>query len=87
MEEYYIKAQGYSGNAFFWWGVADSGYTTDIRAAGKYTKEEAENICQRPEDTAYPVDYIDGLLQAQKLVIDSQYVDRSKALFEATPQH
>jgi hypothetical protein len=80
-ELYYIKAHGYSGNAFFWWGKDRHGYTTDIRAAGKYTLEEAEDICKRPEDTAYPCEYIDNLLVAQKLVIDSQYVDSSQSLF------
>jgi hypothetical protein len=81
---YYIKTGGYSGNAYFWWGKDSRGYTTDIRAAGKYTKEEAESICQRDQDSAYPCEYIDNLIQGQKLIIDSQYVDDSFSLFSAT---
>lgn len=80
---FYIQNEGYCGNALFWWGKNSKGYVTDIRQAGKYTYAEAKNICQRDEDHAYPVMYIDGLLTAQKLIIDSQYVSKSnEMLFE-----
>lgn len=72
---YYVQNAGYSGNALFWWAENGAGYTTDIRKAGKFTAERAKNITKREEDTAWPVEYIDGLLKAQKLIIDSQYVD------------
>lgn len=72
-ELYYIK-NGYSGNAIIWWAENSGGYTTDIRKAGKYTKEQAKKICLRPEDTAYLCSYIDNNVAAQKVVIDSQYL-------------
>lgn len=47
-----------------------------------FTEEEAKKICQRPEDSAYSIKYIDNLLEAQKLIIDSQYVnDVSRSFF------
>lgn len=71
---YYIK-NGYVGNAILWWGKDSRGYTTDIRNAGKYTEEQARNICKcRVQDTAYPCEYIDTLEEARKIVIDSQYL-------------
>ena len=75
---FYIRNEGYCGNALFWWAENSKGYVTDIRKAGKYTFERAKSICQREEDTAYPVEYIDNLLEAQKLIIDCQYVDSDK---------
>lgn len=77
---YYIQNEGYCGNALFWWGMNRSGYTTDIRQAGKYTYAEAKSICQREEDHAFPCGYIDNLLEAQKLIIDSQYVKRDNEI-------
>ncbi len=82
MEEklYYIQHHGYCGNALFWWGEKSNGYVTDIRKAQKYTLSEAKSRTQRPEDTFWPCDYIDGLLEAQKLIIDCQYVNQNKSL-------
>jgi hypothetical protein len=83
MEEmYYIRNEGYLGNALIWWKKGSNGYTCDIRNAEKFTKEEAEKICKRPQDTAYKCDYIDGLLHAQKLIIDCQYVDEAERLWK-----
>jgi len=81
-EHYYIRNEGYLGNAFIWWKPEHKGYTSDIRKAGKYTLEEVTNICKRPEDTAFSCEYIDSLEEAKQLVIDSQYVDRKKELFK-----
>lgn len=82
MEMYYIRTEGYLGNALMWWREDKGGYTCDIQEAGKYTKKEAENICKRPQDTAYRCEYIDNLLHAQKLIIDSQYVDDTERLWK-----
>lgn len=79
---YYIRNEGYVGNALVWWAENSRGYTTDIRRAGKYDYEQAKNICNRPQDTAYPVEYIDNLLEAQKLIIDCQYVSNEQQLFK-----
>ena len=81
-EKYYIRNEGYLGNALLWWAENGRGYTCDIRYAGKYTKEQAERICERPEDTAYKCEYIDGLTQAQKLIVDCQYVSDSERLWK-----
>lgn len=78
---YYIRNEGYVGNALVWWGEGGRGYTTDIRKAGKFTKEQAQNICKRPEDSAYRCEYIDNLENAKKLIVDSQYVDQSERLW------
>jgi hypothetical protein len=84
MEEelYYIRNKGYLGNAFIWWGKDRNGYTCDINAAGRYTKEEAEKLCDRDEDTALPCKYIDSLDKAKKTIIDCQYVDLDFELFK-----
>ena len=81
MTEYYIRNEGYLGNALMWW-LASGGYGCDIRKAQKFTKEEAQKICKRPEDTAYPVKYIDELLEAQKLIVDCQYVSDKERKFQ-----
>jgi hypothetical protein len=75
-EMYYIQ-NGYIGNAILWWGINSKGYTTDINKAGKYTIEEATKIIQRPQDIAWPCDYIDNNEAAKKLTVDIQYLDKS----------
>ena len=80
-QKYYIRQDGYCGNALYWWPQDSNGYVTDIRKAGKFTKEEAKDICSRESDTAYRVEYIDNLIEGQKLIIDAQYVDKKEQLF------
>ena len=84
MEEkkYYIRNDGYLGNALIWWKKGRNGYTCDIRDAEKFTKEDAKKNCSRKQDTAYECDYIDNLLKAQKLIIDCQYVDDENRLYK-----
>ena len=79
---YYVRNEGYLGNALIWWKKDRKGYTCDIRDAHKFTKIEVESVCERPEDTAYDCDYIDNLLESHKLIIDCQYVSESKRLFK-----
>lgn len=81
MEYYYIRNEGYLGNALLWWAKG-GGYTCDIRKAEMFTEEQAKSICKRPEDSAYNYKYIDNLAESQKLIIDSQYVDDSKRLWK-----
>jgi hypothetical protein len=78
---YYIRNEGYLGNALIWWARGRNGYTCDIDNAHKFTKEEAERICERHQDTAYKCEYIDGLDSAKKTIIDSQYVDEEERMF------
>lgn len=82
-ELYYIQ-NGYVGNAVAWWAKESKGYTTDINNAGKYTREEAEGIIQRPQDIAWRCDYIDNNHQARKVIIDSQYLNKANALIGKT---
>jgi hypothetical protein len=64
-ELFYIRKEGYLGNAMLWWHKSRNGYTCDINEALKVDKKEAERICQRPEDTAYSCQYIDTNEQAK----------------------
>jgi hypothetical protein len=77
--KYYIQ-NGFVGNSVLWWAEKSNGYTTDIRKAGRYTKEQAENITKRPQDIAWPCSYIDSHTEALKHVIDGQYLDREKSI-------
>ncbi len=76
---FYIQ-NGYSGNAIVWWGVDSKGYVTDLSKAGKYTWEQVEKRIERPEDTAWECDYIDNNLDAQKVIVDGQYLDTHKRI-------
>jgi len=78
---YYVRNEGFLGNALIWWKEGRNGYTCDINNAHKFTKEEAESVCKRPQDTAYECDYIDNLMEAKKLIIDCQYVDDDNRLW------
>lgn len=74
-ELYYIQ-NGYVGNAICWWRIDSKGYTTDIREAGKYTKEEAKQIIQRPQDIAWLCKHVDNNEAAKKVVVDVQYLKK-----------
>lgn len=81
MRYYYIRNEGYLGNALMWWG-RKGGCTCDIKEAEPFTEEEARAVCKRPQDSAYLSSYIDNLFEGQKLIIDSQYVDPTQRLWE-----
>lgn len=74
-EEMYYIQNGYVGNAIAWWAIDSKGYTTDITKAGKYTEEQMEKIIERPQDIAWKCSYVDNCKEAQKLIIDGQYLD------------
>jgi len=80
MEYYYIRNEGYLGNALIWWQEG-GGYTCDIRKAEIFPEDKAKIICQRREDNAYKCKYIDEMLDAQKLIVDSQYIDDKERLW------
>lgn len=75
-EELYYIQNGWVGNAILWWAKESRGYTTDIRNAGKYTKEEAKKIIQRPQDKAWLCRHVDNNKEAQKVAIDGQYLKK-----------
>lgn len=75
--KFYIRAksEGFLGNAVMWWKADRNGYTEDINKAGKFSKEEALEICRnRKSDVAYNVDYIEKNTRARKTIIDAQYL-------------
>ena len=45
-EEYYIRNQGYLGNALMWWKEGGA-YTCDINQAEEFDKERAEKMNQK----------------------------------------
>jgi len=72
---YYIQ-NGYVGNAILWWAIDGKGYTTEISKAGKFTKDEAKKIIQRPQDVAWLCKHVDRNDKAKKTIVDSQYLNR-----------
>ena len=53
---YYIQSEELGLTADgqpFWWKPNRLGYTQDISKAGKYTHEEAKEICQSGNDVMY----------------------------------
>ena len=71
-ELYYIQTQEYIGNAICWWGKNHSGYTANLKNAGRYTKEEAMRIINnRPEqESAWLCSDIDGCTEAHVLTVE-----------------
>lgn len=78
-KQYYIQ-NGWVGNAILWWAIDSKGYTTDIRKAQKYGKEEAKRIIQRPQDRAWECKHVDECEEARKVTIDGQYLNDLKCL-------
>jgi len=78
---YYIqnKSAGYLGNAIFFWGIDDNGYTANLDKSRIFTEEEARQTCDSNPDKfkAWPVGYIDTNKGIQRIV-DSQYLDYDK---------
>ncbi len=60
-EKYYIRTEGFIGDSFIWWRPNSQGYTSDLNKAGKYKKEEAEQICRASEtEAAYECTKLDN---------------------------
>lgn len=65
-ERFYVQnvERGYVGNSLQWWRFNDNGYTCDIRAAKKFTKQEAEELCVgRNKYAMWECGYIEKLVQ------------------------
>jgi hypothetical protein len=45
-ELYYVRNEGFLGNALLWWTKGCNGYTCDINDAHKFTREQAEKTCK-----------------------------------------
>lgn len=60
-ELFYIKSTGYVGNSIIWWSTNSQGYTTNLDAAGKYSREDALQIVNASDDQlAYLCSKIDN---------------------------
>lgn len=59
---YYLQTRGHCGNCYLWWRKGKHGYTTEIREAHEFTKEEAfAQARMRPDtDFPWPKAYIDA---------------------------
>ena len=62
---YYIQHVGFAGDDILFWKPEQCGYTVNLDAAGRYTKEEAESIVQmRPgHDFMFPCQAVDSIAQ------------------------
>jgi len=81
---YYIwaKNKGYVGNCVLFWGKNRSGYTCDLSKAGKYTEEDAKDICNGCYNEKIPLRTQD-VEKIAILMADSQNVyDLEKPLTE-----
>jgi hypothetical protein len=75
---YLQDSRSYVGNDVMWWAKDGKGYTTDLRNAHIYSKEEAvaKHNC-RETDIPWPKEYIDGKTRP---AVDMQYIKRDEAL-------
>lgn len=75
---FYIQdSRNYVGNDMLFWAVG-GGYTTDVRAAEVFSKDEAQRQHNsRPSDIPWPKNYIDSKTRP---AVDVQYVKRDEAL-------
>jgi hypothetical protein len=75
---YLQDSRTYVGNDMLFWAIDGKGYTTDLRKAQVYTKDEAVAQHRRREtDIPWPKDYIDARTRP---AVDMQHVKRAEAL-------
>ena len=71
---YLQDSRSYVGNDVMWWALDGNGYTTDLRNAQTYTREQAQAMhAARESDIPWPKDYIDGKTRP---AVDFQYLSR-----------
>ncbi len=75
---YLQDSRGYVGNDMLFWAKGGNGYTTDLRKAEIYSREEAyqQHVC-RETDIPWPKEYID---ERTRPAVDFQYCKRDEAL-------
>jgi len=75
---YLQDSRAYVGNDVLWWAIDGKGYTTDLRKAHVYTKDEAVKQHEsRITDIPWPKEYID---EKTRPAVDMQYIKREEAL-------
>jgi hypothetical protein len=71
---YLQDSRTYVGNDVMWWALNGNGYTTDLRKAHVYTKEQAQaKHNARETDIPWPKEYID---ERWRPAVDCQYIKR-----------
>jgi hypothetical protein len=78
-DQYYLQdSRSYVGNDVVWWAKDGKGYTTDLRLAHIYTKEQAvAHHESRSSDIPWPKEYIDNKTRP---AVDMQYIKINEAL-------
>lgn len=78
-ELFYLQdSRSFVGNDVMFWAKDGNGYTTDLRNAHVYTKDEAVAMHNNREtDIPWPKAYIDGKTRP---AVDFQYIKRDEAL-------
>jgi len=75
---YLQDSRSYVGNDMLFWALDGNGYTTDLRKAQVYTREQAQAMHDsRETDIPWPKAYIDAKTRP---ACDMQYVKRDEAL-------
>ena len=76
---YYLQdSRSFVGNDVLWWRKGGEGYTTDMREAETYTKDEAQRMHRaRNSDIPWPKNYIDTKTRP---AVDFQDIKRAEAL-------
>lgn len=78
MNFYLQDSRSYVGNDVLFWAIGGNGYTSDLRQAQVYTREEALRQHQvRETDIPWPCDYIKGKTRP---AVDCQFINRAEAL-------
>lgn len=72
---YYLQVKGYSGNSLLWWRKGRHGYTTEVRNAEVFTKDDAfsQQKVRPTEDFPWRKDYIDAHVEHS---VNSEKVSR-----------
>lgn len=78
-DNFYLQdSRSYVGNDVLWWATDGKGYTTDLREAHVYTKEQAQAYHKnRHTDIPWPKEYIDGKVRP---AVDMQHIKLEDAL-------
>lgn len=76
-KQFYLQdSRNYVGNDVLWWRKNGAGYSSDLRQAEIYTKEQAmERHNSRKSDIPWEKDYID---KKTSPTVDMQYINQKE---------